>query len=194
MFLEAVILGVLVGWLRKGRLKYLEHFPLQWLSLAVVALFLQVGLWLDFAFAGGAREVWYPYLHVLSYLLLLGFICLNLRQRAMLIIGLGVLLNLMVITANQGKMPVDPEVLEPEMRQELLRGEGSPVHAPLTEETNLGFLGDHIPLPHTPDDIISVGDIFLAAGLAVLIQKAMQPPHRSYQGTQGGKGLSEGKG
>ena len=46
-----------------------------------------------------------------SQLMLLVFAWLNLKQRGFLALGLGVVLNVLVITANGGWMPISPETL-----------------------------------------------------------------------------------
>ena len=48
---------------------------------------------------------------IISQLMLLVFAWLNLNQRGFLALGLGVVLNVLVITANGGWMPISPETL-----------------------------------------------------------------------------------
>ncbi len=176
MFLEAVPIGLIIGWLRGGKLRHLEALPLPGWPLAVLALFLQAALWIDF---GLNWEILRPFahtLHLISYLPLLLFLVLNRKSLGMLVIGLGLLMNLTVIAANGGAMPVDPAKLEPPLQEELLSGAGSPVHIPLTENTKLAFLSDRIKMPYGESNIISIGDIILAVGLLVIIQQGMQKP------------------
>jgi hypothetical protein len=176
MFIEAIVPGLIVGWLRGGKLRQLGTLSLIAWPLPVAAMLLQSALWIDF---GMDRGFLYPcarFLHPISYLPLLLFMVLNRKIPGMPMIGLGLLLNLLVITANGGAMPVDPAGLAPPLQEELLSGNGSPIHIPLTENTRLALLGDRNKMPYGESNIISIGDIVLAAGLLWIIQQGMQVP------------------
>lgn len=142
----------------------------------MAAVGLQIAIWLDFARGTGALDAAVPYLHILSYLPLIIFVCYNRKSWGMLVIGLGLLLNLLVICANGGAMPVDPAGLAPPLRQELIEGAGSPLHEVLSEESALKFLGDVIRVPYGKHRIVSAGDLLMAIGLGLFIQQGMLPP------------------
>ncbi len=174
LFLESAVLGVIIGFLRGGRLNRLGRIDFRGWPLALAALLLQTLLWIDF---GGRRVYtgeWGPYLHLLSYLFLLAFILFNRRQPGLLIIGLGLLLNLLVIAANGGAMPVDGSQLAPPAQEGLLSGAKSPFHEPLDKTTRLPLLGDILRLPYGDHRLVSVGDILLGGGLLFFIQRGMQ--------------------
>ncbi|HOP69482.1 MAG: DUF5317 domain-containing protein [Dethiobacteria bacterium] len=173
MFLEAAVLGLLVGWARKGKLSRLGKLPLKSLFLVLLAFLIQLLLMVDYRY-GGYLSSFAPYLHIISYLPLLAFIFLNRKLPGILVLGLGLALNLAVIAANGGTMPVSLENLPPRYQERLLSGSSSPFHSALTEETRLSFLGDIFQLPYGRGDMVSLGDIFLAAGLFWFIQQGMQ--------------------
>lgn len=183
MFLEAVLAGMFIGWIRKGKLRQLANLTLSGWPMALVALILQAAIIVDFNAGWGHLQGVAPYLHIFSYIPLLLFACCNRKQQGMTLIGLGLLLNLLVIAANGGMMPVDPSRLAPALQEELLSGAGSPLHIPLAGQTKLAFLGDLIRIPYGQYKVISAGDILLALGVCVLIQKGMVIP-----GKEGEKG------
>jgi hypothetical protein len=93
----------------------------------------------------------------------------------MIIIGLGILFNLLVITANRGMMPVDITRMPDTIAEELAGGGGSPFHTPISDETWLNFLGDRIPIPvpYFQNQLLSIGDIFMGTGILFFIQQNM---------------------
>nr|MDA8189332.1 DUF5317 family protein [Dehalococcoidales bacterium] len=95
------------------------------------------------------------------------------------ILGLGLLLNFLVIVANGGYMPASYERLQSlglDAEIQLLRENGhygkDVLSAP---ETRLAFLGDNfsIDTPATRKKLFSVGDVFIATGAFILVSEAM---------------------
>jgi hypothetical protein len=110
ILLTAVLLGLLAG-LGRARLggRSFRLTPLNQLWLLILAIFLQ-GLALYFPHTlGRLSDRLAPSLHVLSQAGLLVFVWLNRREPGFWILGLGVALNLWVIAANGGWMPISPE-------------------------------------------------------------------------------------
>ncbi len=180
MFLEAALLGVLIGWLRKGKLQALEQVTLIGWPVVLLSLAIQVAVWIDFFQGYGYLPACAPYLHLFSYLPLIVFAGLNRKTKAILVIGIGITLNLLVIAANGGFMPVKYDRLAPGLQAELLSGAGSPFHIAMSEESRLSFLGDLFRLPYGKYRVISIGDIIMAAGICLLIQGGMmvRPPQK----------------
>lgn len=83
----------------------------------------------------------------------------------------GIFCNKLVISANGGKMPVNVENQSPEVQssiQEFLME--SPRHTNFSPETRLPFLVDNIYIPHPNGGfrVLSIGDILMYFGLAIL--------------------------
>lgn len=100
-------------------------------------------------------------------LLLLGF-WHNRHLSPMRLAALGALLNALVIAANGGHMPVDPDALVRaglEKYRDFLEKAGDGLHALADENTRLSFLADCIPLAGR---VVSLGDLLLALALAWL--------------------------
>lgn len=147
-------------------------------TVAVSALGLQ--LLVVFAGLGDLTDVRRG-LFVCSYLLLIVFVLANLRRPGIAVIGVGLVLNFLAIVSNGGLMPVTPEALDrvgpPPTEIEL----GEPV--PLTkdvllarEDTRLWPLTDILTWENpTNIQLFSVGDLFIAAGLALTLAELLLP-------------------
>jgi hypothetical protein len=176
LVLVTLVLAVLVGWALGGRLSHLEQLPYRSLPLLGGALVAMLGGTL-LALAGlPARPTQGLGLAVAAGLTLT--FCL--RSRAVAGLGLvsaGLLLNALVIVANGG-MPVSAAAslragLDP------AAAVADPRHQPEDAATTLRPLGDVIPVPlPARPEVISVGDLLGAAGLAQLIVSAMLLGHR----------------
>lgn len=178
MFLESALLGIIVGWFRGGRLRYLSTISLPGLTLALLSLLIQAALWIDFFANQVFGGSYIPYLHIASFFPLLIFIILNWKHKGMAFILAGVLLNLAVISSNEGFMPVGMLKEKSEFQEDAVNVEGSPVHKPLTEDTRLVFLSDIIRVPYDLNRFISIGDIIMSVGILIFLQQGMQKPPR----------------
>jgi hypothetical protein len=119
------------------------------------------------------QDAWVPYLIVGSQVLLVVFVWLNRRVRVMWLLGLGLAMNLLVIVANGGWMPISPETLthlEPQVpigSWEIGTRYGFSKDMILSPElTNLALLSDRfiLPISSTSRIAFSIGDILLALG------------------------------
>jgi hypothetical protein len=168
----AVVGGLLAGLLLGGSLAHLERLSLRLGPLVVIALILQL---VAFSPLGdrlpGAGVV---ALHLVSYALLLTFVFANVRRRAVVCFGAGVICNTVAIVVNGGYMPAS---------RAALRFAGLPVatgphnNSELAgAATRLGFLGDVFALPHAVPlaNVFSGGDVLIAVGLAWLIAAGMR--------------------
>ena len=111
ILLLAIAGGLAVGQLRGGDLDRLRAAPMKAVPLAVAALVLQVLLGLHGLRVEGALPMIGSVLLVASLLLGLIVVWANRRLLGMLLIGLGLLANLLVVGVNGG-MPVSRATLE----------------------------------------------------------------------------------
>lgn len=121
---------------------------------------------------------------VTSLTLLLGFAWMNRRLAGMWLLILGLALNLAVIIANGGFMPISPETaghLIPAAAVQSMNvgsrfGFGKDVLL-LPEGTHLGWLSDRFLLPEcfTYQVAFSLGDIFVAIGIFWLLLRQGVP-------------------
>lgn len=160
--------GLLTGWLRGGRLRNIGRTRLTGVSLIVVAVVAQIGL--------GVADVAGPPLAVAllgaAHAAVLAFLWANRLLPGITLLALGSLANAVVIVANGG-MPVAPDALLRISRHplELVGGK----HRLLEAGDTLPWLADVVALPAL-GQIVSVGDVFIAAGVGVLVAGLMTPP------------------
>jgi len=179
--LWGIVLGVVVGLLRRGKLSNLAHIPLKGLWLVFAGLALQLLIfptpWWPEPPVRVATEVW----HVSSYALVVAFFLWNWRVASLWLIALGMALNLSAIAANGGYMPANVSALRAAGRagavEALLT---SPDHTyanvvRMSESTRLNVLGDWLYLPNEVPlaNAFSLGDLILLLGGAWLIQGGM---------------------
>ena len=183
LLLWALPIGVLVGLLRGGRLGNLARLELRGAGLILTALVIQL---LIFPLPGlpGPLIPWgTAFFHLASYALLAGFVVLNRREWGILLMGVGMLLNVLVIAANGGYMPTYPKLLE-------WAGRTKAAQALVAEgfygnnvcigcegiSTRLTFLGDVFVVPAwVPGaNVFSIGDLVLALGLVYFLQSKMR--------------------
>lgn len=181
LVLLVTLLAIGVGLLLGGRLAGIAQLPLHHRELLALALLVHVGAW----WLGSITGIGYA-IGVTAAALLAGLFCVrNLTVSGVPLMTAGLVLNFLVVAAN-GAMPVS---LAAAQRAGLdiggLLSGTSPRHELATDRTALSWLGDVIPvaLPWRAE-VVSIGDVLLAAGLALLIVTAMratppaEDPHR----------------
>jgi len=182
MLLDAAVLTLVVGLLiGRGRITRLKDLDLRAPSVFILAAVVKVSLMVlgarqsSLAVAAGGP------INIICYLLILVGLWLNRHRWEMRLVGVGVLLNSLVIVVNGGSMPVDRGLAQQAGNIALVRLLDSPsyvTHKPVTERTRLRPLADVVALPmliprprfFSPG---SVGDVFITAGVCWLILAAM---------------------
>ncbi len=180
MFLVcALVLGVILGYLRGGRIAHLASLSMRLTWLVPIALVIQLLIFPLF----GDRPL-LPYattpLHLLSYALVFLFLALNVRILPLLAVGLGALLNILVICVNGGYMPSSATALS----RSGAAGVASALEAQgiygnvrlMGQETRLNLLGDFLYLPRWVPlaTAFSIGDLVMALGVAWLVAWGMK--------------------
>jgi hypothetical protein len=176
----AVVLGLAASLARhRGRtFDRIAAIPLRSAWLALLAVGLQLPLLRAPMVPTGSIGLQMA-LFVTSLVLLLAFVWRNRRLVGVLILGVGVICNLVVIVANGGFMPITPETLveinpgsNVEQWPEGVHYGNSKDVIRMREDTKLRVLSDVLvsppPLPGTV--AFSVGDLLIAAGIVVLLQ------------------------
>ena len=69
LILYAVLLGFILGFATKGRLKYLPQRPLYWKLLALFAFIIQLVIFSELAFVKALPEAMIVISHLISYIL-----------------------------------------------------------------------------------------------------------------------------
>ncbi len=170
MLLVALAVGfVLLVPVLGGDLRGLGRLELRRPEAALAGLGLQVVVT---SVIPGADHTLLSVLHLASYALAGWFVLVNAAVPGVLPMAAGGALNLVAIVANGGVMPASAWAIE---RSGLHVGPGFANSAALAEPRLL-FLGDVIPVPVGPlANVLSVGDLVLFAGLALLLARACRP-------------------
>ena len=188
MFVLAVLCVALISsLLTGGRLRYIENFHLKALLLGVGAFAVQL---LIFTSRGESLlGALLPWIYVLSLLMLVAFLLVNYRVFGVPILLVGLMLNILVIGANHGRMPADPQALvatgQSSHAEELATNGTAANLVVMSEQTHLNFLGDHIVLPFLGDlgSAYSIGDLVALVGEAALVYGMVRPSGTGHEGS-----------
>jgi hypothetical protein len=153
--------------------------PLRWYWLALVGFLPQYLIFYS-PLRGRISDEIVGVALIISQILLLGFALVNMNQPGFWLLGFGLLLNLTVILANGGFMPISPDTVHrllPEIAVDTLIlgerfGTGKDIILPVAA-TRLYFLSDQFLLPTwSPYQVaFSIGDLVLAIGMIVFFWK-----------------------
>lgn len=160
--IAALVIALIAGLLRGGSLEALAQTRVRWLVLLIEGLLVQ--LVFDIWDPAGLTDAGELAVLLVSNGSVLAFLILNRAIPGMLLIAGGLLLNTVVITANQA-MPVSASAAETAGAEVPSAEENDLKHELLDDDTKLGFLGDVIPLPGLKE-VLSIGDVVLALGVA----------------------------
>ena len=160
--LEVVIIGIVIGYLRKGKLSRFEEIRFKLWELFPLAFLLQ--------FLGNQismSDFTFYVVHLLSYVIILIVLFLNRSLFPIRVFALGHCMNMIAIAFNRGKMPVDVGFLENPVFD---RG-----HSLLQEDTLFRVFSDIfiVRIPGVTIRAYSLGDFFLMIGIFLLIQYIM---------------------
>ncbi|MEO6797826.1 MAG: DUF5317 family protein [Candidatus Dormibacter sp.] len=121
-------------------------------------------------------------LNIIGAVLLLLVVWFNRQIPGAILFGVGLALNLLVIAAFGGRMPVIlPHDVDPNSAMLLLLKSGlDPLHVWLPHPQGLWFIGDIFTVPSIAghSSLVSIGDLLMAAGIAWLIIQCSQPVRR----------------
>jgi hypothetical protein len=174
LFLSVILIAVVAGYLAGGRFRGLARLRLAYWWLAPLGLGLR-----DLPLPSFPHETGFSVrvaALAASYLVLLGFAAVNHRMAGMSLIFVGLSFNALVVVSNGG-MPVSRHALDVSGQSAAIKEFGEDAgskHHVMTPADHLTPLADVIPIPAPIGDVASVGDVFVYAGLAWLIQSAMR--------------------
>lgn len=183
ILLLALALSVIVALLRGGQFVHLASVSLRYGWLAILAFALQV-IVIYFPERRVSGLVSLKSLIIpMTYTVILLVALFNIKAPGIYLIVLGLVLNLVAMSANGGFMPVTFEALRRAGLDHMALGmeNGARVMASKDiilsrEATRLWFLSDILvlgkPLPLA--SVFSVGDVALASGVFVLLQRTMR--------------------
>lgn len=173
MFLFSVILGIVLGYLLKGKLENLNNLEIRgwWLIILgfLVEFVMKVFLKSEYLEIGNFTY----FLNIIIYSSIMIFIYINRKYKMILIIGLGFILNIIVIFGNGCTMPISAKAMEILNVGGQVETKG--LYSILNQETNFKLLADIIPYKIWKlSGIASIGDIVLAIGIIGIIVSGMR--------------------
>lgn len=205
LILIAIILGFLIGKIRRGSLHGFKVRKISLLPVGILGLVLQIALHL-YIYTGGISLV-EPYLEIVnfaSYILILVMLVFNLDDFWVILMAVGITANFVVIFINGGHMPVAQGVIDilPAAFGEQITQGLSPLYSLIQPNTLLWFLGINlpIPVPYVPLVMslygsvagVTVGNIVTIIGLIGFIQYVMNKKASIMQDERNDHGEDEG--
>jgi Family of unknown function (DUF5317) len=157
----AVGAGVVAGWIRGGRLRFVAGARLRSAGLLLAGALCEL---VGSRWASGSAGTG---LLIAGYVLLIAFALRNLAVAGMILVAFGLLANLTVIAVDGG-MPV---------RGLPAGAPGGPRHHPVRPGDHLVGLADVIHLAPI-GETVSAGDMVLALGVATAVSELMRPRRR----------------
>lgn len=192
MFFEPAVLSAIIAKLRGGRFRNLENIYTKGWYLLIISALVQFSLSLgkkkDIRFANKILGDYLIYVIVFTYFLMMVAVILNIEKNYMKLLFIGLSLNLIVIAANDGKMPVSLNGIEG-IREGINNEISLPErdfdikHEAVDKDTKLVYLADIIliPEPYPLAKILSIGDIFLILGAFQFFQEEMVVDKKKYR-------------
>lgn len=173
MFLYSILLAIILGYAFKGNLKNLGHIKLSGIYLIVIGYGIDETMHLMVKYGGLKTGAGTYFADLLMYVLMFVFIYLNRKDLFILIVGVGFLLNAIVIFANGGTMPVSPSAIA-YVSTVHINPASQGLYNLATSNTKFWLLGDIISIKALGHVAFSIGDIILSLGIILMIIKGMR--------------------
>lgn len=175
----AIVLGLVIGFLRGGRLGALGQLRLGGIWILFLGLLLQLLIFPSPLWSPAPIRHGVEFLHVASYAFTVAFLIWN--RRVLWPVIPGMILNVLPIVANGGYMPASLDALRSSGRHEEAAALAASSDGTfgnvvvMGERTRLDFLGDWIYVPEwfPLATSFSIGDVLILAGIAWVIQAGM---------------------
>lgn len=170
MFIEALILGIIVGLIRKGKIARLAYVTFNMKPLIYISAILYLSIIIMNLGLFDYSSVLYTAVLTLSYIFVGVFLIANLNIKFMFMPLIGFCLNLLVFLANGFKFPLASEnaarIYGLEMLNLLKSGKINFFIS--SKEAVLNYLGNIITIGNF--FIVSIGDIIIALGILLVTQ------------------------
>jgi|1186.fasta_scaffold00108_2 predicted MFS family arabinose efflux permease len=167
-----ILSGTLVAWALGARLSMLADLRFRGDVLVFGALAIQIAIFTPGGVTLSQENL--ELVHMATYLMLIGFVLLNLRVPGFWLLGLGVACNVAAIFSNSGQMPVSVTAW-----QSIGLDWNDMAHsnvAPAGPGTHLAWLGDIFAIPRVPHaSVISVGDVLMVIGAMAFTYRSCTP-------------------
>ncbi len=173
MFFEALILGIIIGFVRRGKLSRLSYSNFSYRPLIYVAALFYIGIIVINLGLYDYDSFLYAGFLIGSMIFTALFLIANLSVKFMFIPLVGLALNLFSFMVNKFKFPLSPEATAQIYGTEAaeLLNNGKLLFYTSSETASLSFLGNIIPVGNW--FVVSMGDIIVALGVVFIVQSIM---------------------
>ncbi|MHB8841483.1 MAG: DUF5317 domain-containing protein [Candidatus Aquicultor sp.] len=164
-----LVLGVAIGYIQGGRMSALSKISLRHGSLVIMALVIQLTLFVcGFTPYSALPEGMVA--NIVSYMLVIAFLFLNRQVKLIEVVAAGLTLNFLAIVSNGGYMP-GPTAAFASSALDSAVSSAQVANA----ESSLWFLGDTFTLPlfSSIGYAFSIGDLVIALGMFAIIRGTM---------------------
>jgi len=180
MFIEALILGVIIGLVRHGKIFRLSYVNFNIPQLVYTSALLYLGIIVMNLGLIDYNTSLYTAFLLISYILIAIFLIANIDKKFMLIPLVGLCSNLLCFIVNGFKFPLSSEAVlkyyGAEMI-ELLKSGKIKFFIP-AENASLSILGNVIPINKILSmTILSIGDIIISIGIVLVVQAIISDKH-----------------
>lgn len=172
MFLAALIIALIAGFVLKGSVKNIDATSIKGLYFVFAAFFLEYMVLTLLRRGYLAIGTITLIADIVMYTMLVYFVFLNRKNKWILLMGAGVALNAIVIFANGGVMPVSESAVRAFGITGGVAARG--LYELADSNTKFVFLADIISLGTPRLGIASIGDIIECVGLAMFIITEMR--------------------
>jgi hypothetical protein len=165
LFMLAIAFGLALGLAGGGRLANLAGLKFRWPWLLVGAVVIREVVTVSpLGRVDGAQ-----YVYALTLAVIVGWTLWHVRLLpGVWLVTAGATLNLIVVLANDGRMPVDPTLAAQQLGGILNRRGHIGQYTLMGPDTHLNWLGDWLALRPLPE-AYSPGDLLIAMGVALVI-------------------------
>lgn len=177
MFIEAIVLGIIIGLVRNGSFRNISITKIRGWFLILLALIIQVmiSVFSNISIVQAYGKQFY----IVSAVLITLTLIINLDKKAMWLILIGAILNYVVMFINGFRMPIYFEGLKLAGLEDMVDGikNGEIINYMSLDEVGnwTKHLGKYIviPKPYPMAKVISIGDIIMSLGMVLFIQGEM---------------------
>jgi hypothetical protein len=173
MFLEALIFGIIVGYIRRGKISRLSYVDFNFIPLIYISALFYLGIIVINLGLYDYESFLYSTFLIGSMVLTGLFLIANLSIKYMFIPLIGLGLNLLSFFTNKFKFPLSPQAAGQIYGAEAveLLNKGKLLFFTSSETATLSYLGNIIPVGNW--FVVSIGDIITALGVVLVVQCIM---------------------
>lgn len=173
MLISAIVLGIIIGLFRGGRLSNLSSIKFKFLNLFFVGFLIQL-----IPFFLGKFELFAKnaiYINFLGYVIVVLFLLLNIKKKGFIFLFFGGFLNIICLVINSFRMPIIFEGTSSgtiQLKLAVLSGQVSNYVPIESAKTPGDFLGKIITMPdwYIGVPAIGISDILIIIGVVILVQ------------------------